>query len=82
MISLSELATQPATSLPRELIAMWVDNAFDPKVLDRETIGLAQLSPALCYLKTRILQMHDIWHLVAGYRTTSLHEMAISAFAL
>lgn len=82
MISLSDLAAQPATSLARELLAMWVDNGFDPEVLDREAIGLGQLSPALGYLNTRILQMHDTWHLVAGYQTTSLHEMAISAFQL
>ena len=82
MISLSDLAAQPATSLARELLAMWVDNGFDPEVLDRAAIGLAQLSPALGYLNTRILQMHDTWHLVAGYQTTSLHEMAISAFQL
>lgn len=69
-------------SLARELHRMWVDNGFDPEVLDREALGLAGLSPALRYLNTRILQMHDVWHLVAGYGTTSLHEMAISAFQL
>jgi ubiquinone biosynthesis protein Coq4 len=26
--------------------------------------------------------MHDVWHLLAGYETTSLHEIAISAFQL
>ena len=82
MISLSDLAAQPATSLVGELLAMWLDNGFDPKVLDLEAIGLAELSPALRYLKTLILQMHDIWHLVAGLQTTSLHEMAIFALQL
>ena len=82
MILLSDLAEQPEGSLARELLAMWVENGFDPEVLDREAIGLGQLSPALHYLNTRILQMHDIWHLVGGYQTTSLHEMAISAFQL
>ncbi len=82
MISLAGLAEHPEGSLARELLSMWVDNGFDPEVLDRDAIGLANLSPALRYLNTRILQMHDTWHLVAGYRTTSLHEMAISSFQL
>ena len=82
MISLSGLAEFPDGSLARELLSMWVDNGFDPEVLDRDAIGLAGLSPAMRYLNTRILQMHDTWHLVAGYQTTSLHEMAISAFQL
>jgi ubiquinone biosynthesis protein Coq4 len=82
MISLAALADFPDGSLARQLLSMWVDNGFDPEVLDRDAIGLAGLSPALRYLNTRILQMHDTWHLVAGYKTTSLHEMAISAFQL
>lgn len=82
MISLASLAEFPEGSLARDLLSMWVDNGFDPEVLDRDAIGLAGLSPALRYLNTRILQMHDTWHLVAGYKTTSLHEMAISAFQL
>lgn len=82
MISLDALAAQPDGSLARALHSMLVDNNFDAEVLDREAIGLQDLSPALRYLNTRILQMHDIWHLTAGYETTSLHEMAISAFQL
>jgi len=82
MISLAELRKFPDGSLARELLSMWVDNGFDPEVLDRQAIGLENLSPALGYLNTRILQMHDVWHLMAGYQTTSLHEMAISAFQL
>ena len=82
MISLTNLGEYPDGSLARELLSMWVDNGFDPEVLDRDAIGLSGLSPAMRYLNTRILQMHDTWHLVAGYQTTSLHEMAISAFQL
>ena len=82
MITLEGVASLPEGSLGRALLAMWTDNQFDPEVLDRDAIGLADLSPALRYLNTRILQMHDVWHLVAGYRTTSLHEMAISSFQL
>ncbi|MEM8766473.1 MAG: Coq4 family protein [Pseudomonadota bacterium] len=82
MIALEELASCPETSLGNTLYRMLVENNFDPEVLDREAIGLAGLTPALRYVNTRILQMHDVWHLVAGYETTSLHEIAISAFQL
>jgi ubiquinone biosynthesis protein Coq4 len=82
LLALKTLEELPEGSLGRNLHSMWVDNSFDPEVLDREAIGLDQMSPALRYLNTRILQMHDIWHLVGGYQTTSLHEIAISSFQL
>lgn len=59
-----------------------VDNGFDVEVLDREALALADLPPALRFTNTRILQTHDLFHLVAGYETTALHEIGISAFQL
>jgi ubiquinone biosynthesis protein Coq4 len=82
LLALATLEALPLGSLGRDLYSMWVDNGFDPEVLDRQAIGLEQMSPALRYLNTRILQMHDVWHLVGGYQTTSLHEIAISSFQL
>lgn len=82
LLELSDLAHAPVGSLGNSLYRMLVDNGYDAEVLDRESIGLANLPPALRYLNTRILQMHDVWHLVAGYQTTSLHEIAISSFQL
>lgn len=82
LLALKTLEVLPKGSLGRDLYSMWVDNGFDPEVLDRQAIGLDQVSPALRYLNTRILQMHDVWHLVGGYQTTSLHEIAISSFQL
>ena len=70
------------SSLGQTLYRMIVDQGYDLEVLDREAIALAALPPSLCYLNTRILQMHDVWHLVAGYETTASHEIAISAFQL
>ena len=82
LLSMEDLARSPDGSLAHTLYRMLTDNGFDPEVLDRGAIGLANMSPALRYLNTRILQMHDVWHLVAGYETTSLHEIAISGFQL
>lgn len=76
------LSRCPENSLGRLLYRMIVDNGYDPEVLDRETIKLSALPHALHYLNARILQMHDVWHLVAGYTTNSSNEIAISAFQL
>jgi len=76
------LSQCPAGSLGHALHRMIVENGYDPEVLDREAIALSELPHALHYLNARILQMHDVWHLVAGYETTSTNEIAISAFQL
>lgn len=82
LIQLSTLAACPAGSLGREFHDLIVDNQFDLEVLDRDAIGIAQLPAPLAYLNTRMLQAHDLWHITAGYETTSLHEIAISAFQM
>lgn len=79
---IAALAQCPKGSLGLSLHKMIVENGYDPEVLDREDIALAQLPHSLHYLNARILQMHDVWHLVAGYETTSSNEIAISAFQL
>lgn len=79
---IAALAECPAGSLGRVLHTMIVDNGYDLEVLDREAIALSGLPPALKYLNVRILQMHDVWHLTAGYTTSGSHEIAISAFQL
>lgn len=76
------LAHCPKNSLGFALHRMIVDNGYDPEVLDREAIALAAKPHCLHYLNARILQMHDVWHLVAGYTTHSSNEIAISAFQL
>jgi len=79
---LEALAAAPENSLGHELYRLIIDNGYDLEVLDRDTLHLSRLTPPLDYLNTRILQSHDLWHLVAGYRTTKLHEVALSAFQL
>lgn len=76
------LAHCPPGSLGHSLHRMIVENGYDPEVLDREAVALQELPHALHYLNARILQMHDVWHLVAGYETTSSNEIAISGFQL
>ena len=71
-----------AGSLGERFYRLIVDNGFDVEVLNREELALTSLPPVLRYTNTRILQTHDLWHLVAGYDTTILHEIGISAFQL
>ncbi|MEM1106035.1 MAG: Coq4 family protein [Pseudomonadota bacterium] len=81
-IKLDTLAACPPNSLGRQFHDLIVDNKFDLEVLDREALGLTQLPAPLEYLNTRMLQSHDLWHITAGYETTALHEIAISAFQM
>ncbi len=80
--TMDALSTCPKDSLGGEFHSLIVDNGFDLEVLDRDALQLADLPPPLDYLNARILQCHDLWHLAAGYRTTGLHEVAISGFQL
>jgi ubiquinone biosynthesis protein Coq4 len=80
--SLAALAACPRDSLGGHLHALVVDDGFDLEVLDRDALGLDALPPPLDYLNVRILQCHDVWHTVAGYETTGLHEVAISGFQM
>ena len=80
--TLAALAACPADSVGGVFHALIVDNGFDLEVLDRKALGLDRLPPPLDYLNARILQCHDLWHIVGGYETTALHEVAISAFQL
>lgn len=81
-IDLETLAQQPEGSIGAAFHHLIVSNAFDLEVLDRSEIGLAALPAPLDYLNTRILQAHDLWHITAGYETTALHEIALSAFQM
>ena len=79
---MSPLANCPEDSLGYALHRLILDNGYDPEVLRRDDIGLQELPRVLHYLNARILQMHEVWHLVAGYETTSSGEIAISGFQL
>jgi ubiquinone biosynthesis protein Coq4 len=79
---MADLVACPTDSLGGEFRRQIIDNNFDLEVLDRDALGLAKLRPPLDYLNVRILQCHDLWHIVGGYHTTALHEVAISGFQL
>jgi ubiquinone biosynthesis protein Coq4 len=80
--TLEALATCPGDSLGGAIHSFVVDNGFDLEVLDRDAFGLADLPYPLDYLNVRILQCHDIWHLVADHKTSGLHEVSVSGFQM
>jgi ubiquinone biosynthesis protein Coq4 len=79
-IRIEGLAGHPRGTLGYELYHLIVDNGYDPEVLDPETV--TGFHPGLDGTNRRILQQHELWHLVAGYSTSPLHETAISSFQL
>jgi ubiquinone biosynthesis protein Coq4 len=81
-ITMEALAACPPGSMGRQFHDLIVDNKFDLEVLDREALGLHLLPKPLDYLNARILQCHDLWHIIADYHTTALHEVGISAFQM
>jgi ubiquinone biosynthesis protein Coq4 len=80
--TMEALAKCPDGSLGNEFHRQIIDNNFDLEVLDRDALGLRDYPPPLDYLNVRILQCHDLWHIVGGYHTTALHEVGISAFQM
>jgi len=80
--TLEDLAACPRDSLGGSLHSFVVDNGFDLEVLDRDALRLTDLPYPLDYLNVRILQCHDIWHLVADHKTSGLHEVSISGFQM
>jgi len=80
--TVEDLARCPSDSLGGALHSFVVDNGFDLEVLDRDALGLAELPYPLDYLNVRILQCHDIWHLVADHKTSGLHEVSVSGFQM
>ena len=80
--TLEDLAACPRDSLGGSMHSFVVDNGFDLEVLDRDSLGLTDLPYPLDYLNIRILQCHDIWHLVADHKTSGLHEVSISGFQM
>ncbi|MFT4520444.1 MAG: ubiquinone biosynthesis protein Coq4 [Halioglobus sp.] len=81
-VKLQTLAACQLGSIGRQYHDLIVDNGFDLEVLDGHALGLSELPSPLDFLYARNLQTHDLWHLVAGYETTVLHEFAIAAFQL
>lgn len=79
-VDIHSLAGCAPATLGHAYYHLIVDNGFDPEVLDPDTV--TGFHPGIDGTNRRILQQHELWHLVAGYSTSPLHESAISSFQL
>ena len=81
-LTMTDLEGWPEGSLGEKLHTMLTENNFDIEVLDADGVVLEGDFPALNRTNRRILQLHDVWHLFAGFDFTPGGEVAISAFQL
>ena len=80
-IALADIAGRPEGSLGWHLHRMIVDNGFDLEVIDTDQFAHLEADyPALHLTSRRILQTHDIWHIVGDFRLSALGEVGISGF--
>jgi ubiquinone biosynthesis protein Coq4 len=82
LMTAEDLRDLPSGSLGQDLYRLLIDNKFDLEVVRRDSEVYGEMPPALRYVNVRIAQMHDVWHLAAGYTTSSLHETALAVFQL
>jgi ubiquinone biosynthesis protein Coq4 len=78
----SDLEGLPEGSLGTELLTMLRAQGYDLEVIDADAVVLPGPWPAQNRTNRRILQLHDVWHLVGGYGFTGAGEVAISGFQM
>jgi ubiquinone biosynthesis protein Coq4 len=78
----SDLRNWPADSLGSNLLDMLTSKGYDLEVINPDDVMLPPVFAAQNRTNRRILQLHDVWHLFAGYGFTAQGEVGISAFQL
>lgn len=78
----TDLEGHAEDSLATQLHDMLKTQGYDLEVIDADAVVLAGDYPAQNRTNRRILQLHDIWHLVGGYGFTGAGEIAISGFQM
>lgn len=82
-IELTRLKGSPARSFGSVFYKLITDNNFNVEVLSSDDMGLDESPhPTLAFTTKRILQTHDVFHIVADYPITPFGEVAISGFQL
>jgi ubiquinone biosynthesis protein Coq4 len=77
-----DLRNWPANSLGSDLLHLLTSKGYDLEVINADDVLLPPIFPAQNRTNRRILQLHDVWHLFAGYGFTAQGEVGISAFQL
>ena len=81
-LTTADLEKHATDSLATDLLSMLNANGYDIEVIDADSVVLPGDYPAQNRTNRRILQLHDIWHLVGGYGFTPAGEVAISGFQM
>ncbi|HZG33376.1 MAG TPA: Coq4 family protein [Sphingopyxis sp.] len=81
-LTTADLERHSPDSLAHDLLSMLNANGYDIEVIDADTVVLPGDYPAQNRTNRRILQLHDVWHLVGGYGFTPAGEVAISGFQM
>lgn len=81
-LTTADLERHATDTLAHDLLSMLNANGYDIEVIDADTVVLPGDYPAQNRTNRRILQLHDIWHLVGGYGFTPAGEVAISGFQM
>jgi ubiquinone biosynthesis protein Coq4 len=78
----SDLRNWPKDSLGTSLLEMLTSKGYDLEVINPDDVMLPAVFAAQNRTNRRILQLHDVWHLFAGFGFTAQGEVAISGFQL
>lgn len=81
-LTMDDLRRHGPETLGGELLAMLDSYGYDIEVINADDVLIEDQFVAQNRTNRRILQLHDIWHLVGGYGLTSGGELAISGFQL
>ncbi len=82
--SLHDLGRLPRGTFGREYAEWMSGNGFDP---DDELVPTAReesgrVDPDAAYLRERLLEVHDLWHVLTGYNCDEDGELGLLAFSL
>jgi ubiquinone biosynthesis protein Coq4 len=77
-----DLRNWPKDSLGTTLLDMLTSKGYDLEVINPDDVMLPPVFAAQNRTNRRILQLHDVWHLFAGFGFTAQGEVAISGFQL
>jgi ubiquinone biosynthesis protein Coq4 len=78
----NDLRNWPKDSLGTSLLEMLTSKGYDLEVINPDDVMLPPVFVAQNRTNRRILQLHDVWHLFAGFGFTAQGEVAISGFQL
>jgi ubiquinone biosynthesis protein Coq4 len=78
----NDLRNWPKDSLGTNLLEMLTAKGYDLEVINPDDVMLPPVFAAQNRTNRRILQLHDVWHLFAGFGFTAQGEVAISGFQL